>query len=387
MADKKAKISLSTIVKNESRVILNMLNSVLPIIDYFVVVDTGSNDGTQEIIREFFKEKNVEGVVIDRPMDFFIAEEPRNLALEAAVGKADYNFIMDADDILVIDPSFDVDEFKTKMLDFNSIELLYTKGSETFNRISFISTDKPWKWYGPRHEILLCGGIYDGAKVEANNLVKGLSVIQTEDGMSWTTMTKQEKYEDHARALERYLSREQNAGHPRWTFYLACSYFDAGTEKNLKKALQWFEKRMDIGHGNQEELYVSQLKIARIKELMRYPMWDIADSFLKCGKLNMNRCEHLIPIIFYYHIMKEFDIAYIYSSYAMRFAEKGNNNFLFYEADIYNWKIYDLHNISCYWSDRREEAKDTFKKLWAQVEKGLVPDSEIPRLTDNKKYN
>ena len=51
------------------------------------------------------------------------------------------------------------------------------------------------------------------------------------------------------------------------------------------------------------------------------------------------------------------------------------------------WKIFDLHTLSCWYSGRREEAKVTFTKLWKQVQKGgIVPDHEIPRITDNKKY-
>jgi len=42
---------LNMIVKNEAQVIARCLTSVRPIIDYWVIVDTGSTDGTQETIR------------------------------------------------------------------------------------------------------------------------------------------------------------------------------------------------------------------------------------------------------------------------------------------------------------------------------------------------
>ena len=50
------KVSLcpNMIVKNESHVILRLLNSVAPIIDYWVIADTGSTDGTQEIIKNYY---------------------------------------------------------------------------------------------------------------------------------------------------------------------------------------------------------------------------------------------------------------------------------------------------------------------------------------------
>ncbi|MGW8788902.1 glycosyltransferase, partial [Heyndrickxia sporothermodurans] len=42
-------ICLSMIVKNEASVIRRCLDSVRPLIDTWVIIDTGSTDGTQDI--------------------------------------------------------------------------------------------------------------------------------------------------------------------------------------------------------------------------------------------------------------------------------------------------------------------------------------------------
>ena len=57
----KVKICLWTHVQNEAHVIEKMLSTAVDYIDYWVLVDNGSTDGTQDIIKNFFKEKNVEG--------------------------------------------------------------------------------------------------------------------------------------------------------------------------------------------------------------------------------------------------------------------------------------------------------------------------------------
>ena len=44
------------IVKNESKVIERCLGSVKDFINYWVIVDTGSTDGTQQIIKNFMKD-------------------------------------------------------------------------------------------------------------------------------------------------------------------------------------------------------------------------------------------------------------------------------------------------------------------------------------------
>ena len=45
-------LCLCMIVKNESAVITRCLRSVKPIIDYWVICDTGSSDNTKELIAE-----------------------------------------------------------------------------------------------------------------------------------------------------------------------------------------------------------------------------------------------------------------------------------------------------------------------------------------------
>ena len=58
-------LCLNMIVKNESHVIKRCLDSVKPIIDYWVIFDTGSTDGTQRIIQEVLKD--IPGQLHERP--------------------------------------------------------------------------------------------------------------------------------------------------------------------------------------------------------------------------------------------------------------------------------------------------------------------------------
>ena len=48
------------IVKDESHIILETLQNLINYInfDYWVISDTGSTDGTQDLIKEFFKKIN-----------------------------------------------------------------------------------------------------------------------------------------------------------------------------------------------------------------------------------------------------------------------------------------------------------------------------------------
>lgn len=386
MNQKIAKISLSVIVKNEANVILLMLESVYSILDYYVVVDTGSVDGTQDIVRNFFKEKGIPGEVIEHPFKNY--EDARNVALFAVKDKCDYGFWIDADDKLIIDPQFDINLFKTNLFNFDGMRCKYIRGlHQNHTRISFFSTTKPWRWFGALHEVIECEEPSENTIV---GYIDGLTVVQYNKGNTWTSQSLQNKYKNHVKILEEYIeTADQNHRlFSRWIFYLAQSYLDVGSEHDLKKSMEYYEKRIELPDDYVEEKYISLLKISEIKLRLNYPMHEVLESYLKCIKINPNRAEHLIPIIEYYQSINNYHVAYIYSSYAMNFAGKPPiNSSLFINESVYDWKIYDLHNLSCWWSGRIDEAKKVFIKLWDQVEKGLVSDDQIHRLTDNKKFN
>ena len=380
---KKSTISLSVIVKNEAKVIERMLSTIWPILDYYIVVDTGSTDGTQDIVRKFFDEKGIPGEVIEHEWKNF--EVARNTALEAVKGKADFGFWIDADEQLIIDPRFNVDVFKASITPLDGVHCKVQYGAQNYFRMQFFKTDKPWIWYGPVHEVLVYkDGETIGPKVGE---AEGLTTLVLPDGNSWTSETQQQKYEGHAKILEDYVANDPKKD-PRWLFYLAQSYRDANTPENKEKAIEWYQKRAAIKEGYWEEVYFSMLMVASIKGSLERPVPEILEDYLKCGKANTFRIEHLIPIILHYQQIKEFDIAYIYSSHAMKFAGKSPfpNASLFIDPSIYEWKIYDLHSLSAWYSGRKDEAKTTFRLLSKAIDKGLVPEHEIARLNENKKF-
>lgn len=85
------KISLCMIVKNEEKFLRNCLNSTKSLVDEFVIVDTGSTDGTLDIAREFGG-----NIYYFEWCDDFSAA--RNFSIEKATG--DWILILDADEEL-----------------------------------------------------------------------------------------------------------------------------------------------------------------------------------------------------------------------------------------------------------------------------------------------
>ena len=94
----KPTLCLNMIVKNEAKIIARCLTSARPLVSTWVIVDTGSTDGTQDVIRRTLAD--LPGELHERPWRNFGANRTEALAL--AKGKSEYILIMDADDELVI---------------------------------------------------------------------------------------------------------------------------------------------------------------------------------------------------------------------------------------------------------------------------------------------
>ena len=65
MKDKNSKIVMITMFKNESTVIKRMLDSCLPYVDYYVMQDNGSTDGTNEIAKQFLIDNELSGEIYE----------------------------------------------------------------------------------------------------------------------------------------------------------------------------------------------------------------------------------------------------------------------------------------------------------------------------------
>ncbi len=141
-------VCLNMIVKDEASVIERCLASVKPFVTHWVIVDTGSTDGTQDIIRRFMAD--VPGTLHERPWRNF--GHNRNEALELARGEADYLLMMDADNSFHAPagwhwPALGAPGYYVQM------DLSGTR----YQQCLLISTALPWRWEGVLHEYLTAG--------------------------------------------------------------------------------------------------------------------------------------------------------------------------------------------------------------------------------------
>src|SRR5271157_4491428 len=136
-------ICLNMIVKNESAVIGRCLASVKSVIDHWVIVDTGSSDGTQSIIRKCLE--GIPGELHERPWVDFAFN--RNEVLALAKGKGDYFLLLDADESLDFAQNFIMPGLIT------DVYYVCVQATDVIIYREFlIKSCLDWKWVGILHE-------------------------------------------------------------------------------------------------------------------------------------------------------------------------------------------------------------------------------------------
>jgi glycosyltransferase involved in cell wall biosynthesis len=354
------------IVKNESHIIHECLNSVYKLIDYWVIVDTGSTDGTQDIIRKFFEEKGIPGELHESEWKGF--GKSRTEALSLCKGKADYVYMIDADDYLQgqfkLPPGTEIDSFALRL------------GREEFSwwRNQIFSMKEDWEYVGILHEYPRCISKPQPimSKLEGNYRV----VARTIGGRN-VGVTAIEKYSKDAEILEKALIEEPQNN--RYQFYLGQSYFDS---QQWEKAIAAYEKRIDMG-GWPEEVFYSLYRIGVAKSMLSKPPQEVIDAFLRAYQYRPIRAEPLYHISQIYRVLLQMPaVAYTFAKAAMDIPYPVGD-ILFVPDVIYKFAIIDEVCATAAYAGHATIGYNAGKRL---LEEGNIPVSELPRIHNNIKH-
>jgi tetratricopeptide (TPR) repeat protein len=280
----KGKLCLNMIVKNESRIIERLLSSVLSIIDTYCITDTGSNDDTPNIIREFMKKHNKPGEVIIEPFKNFGYN--RTFALQKAEPWGEYALLLDADMKLVISP-----DFNPKDLTADGYLLLQGNPSMKYYNTRIVKTNIGVKCVSPTHEY------YDFPKDSVQVKLHTLYIDDIGDGGC-----KADKFERDIRLLKEGLEEEPNNG--RYHFYIGNSYKNIG---KYEEAIDWYKKRVKIG-GWHEEVFYSLYEIGNAySDLKR--MESAIYYWMEAWNHHPKRSESLYEIVKHYREISKHTLA------------------------------------------------------------------------------
>ena len=225
-------ICLNMIVKNESHIIERCLKSVYDLVDTWCIIDTGSTDGTQEIIRKFMKNKP--GILLERPWVNFGYNRNEGLAFARTWG--DWSFLIDADMVL-INKGFDKNELHPSI---DVIDIVQDNNGTVYNNMRILNNLKEWKCVGVTHEYYDCVG---GASTR--RFTDKLLFDDVSDGGS-----KSDKFERDIRLLSQGIIDEPD--NVRYYFYLAQSYRDI---RDYENAIKYYQIRHDMGGWDEEVFF------------------------------------------------------------------------------------------------------------------------------------
>lgn len=208
-------LCLNMIVKNESKIILRLLESVYQLLDSYCICDTGSTDDTIRIITNFFIEKGIEGKILQKPFTDFGYN--RTFALNACIDmeSADYILLLDADMTIIRDLSISADNFKRDLIGGDVFYVLQGNDSFNYQNTRIVKNRISAKYWGCTHEYV---------SIPENSVLKHIAknvffIHDIGDGNC-----KNDKSERDIRLLEQGLI--DNPNNDRYTFYLANTYRD-----------------------------------------------------------------------------------------------------------------------------------------------------------------
>jgi len=359
----KKTITLCMIVKNESHIIHECLNSVYKYLDYWVICDTGSTDGTQDIIKKFFEEKGIPGELHQHEWKGF--GHNRTEAFRACEGKADYAFVIDADDYIE-----GTIPFNKENMEADCYALRMGRPDFSWWRNQVFKLDAKWKYVGVLHEYAMC----EKQNPTTDRLVGNYRVVARTMGARNLNITPIEKYKKDAELLEMALLDEPD--NTRYHFYLAQSYFDS---QQWQKAEEQYARRASMG-GWQEEVYYSIYRMALCKAMQEKPWPEIQQAFLDAYNYRPCRAEPL------YHIAQVYRQKFNMPILAYMFARAAadipfpQNDILFVADAIYKYAVWDEIAATAYYAGYPVVGYDACVKL---LKENNIPKSEIQRIQSN----
>lgn len=336
------RLCLHMIVKNEAHVIKRCLDSVMSLIDYWVIVDTGSTDDTKKIIKDYLQD--IPGELHEIPWTNW--GETRSKALAFALHKAEYILLMDADDIL---------EFQgpVQFPPLTKDQYIMWRGIQgySYHRPQIIKGDLPWKYVGVTHEYLDCLYPY------TSEILESVRYITLDDGAESQDLKK--KFMKNVELLEEGLKQEPD--NVRYAFYLADSYLNVG-EKG--KALEMYQKRIDMG-GWDQEVFWSKLQMSYIMRELNFPTSVVLEAYRDAYRYRPHRSESVYFMADILNQLEKYEEAYkLIKTHEL--AEKPTEKDVLFNIDwIEDYGILFQLSISAHHAGHYEESLDACNKLLA----------------------
>ncbi len=349
-------ICLNMIVRNEAHVIHELLDSIADFIDTWVIVDTGSDDGTQDVIVSHMAKLGKPGHLHERPWRHF--GHNRSEAIALAQGQADYIWVMDADDLVA-------GELDLSNLHADVYQMQIESPGVNYWRRQLFRDGLPWRYEGVVHEHAVCDVPVTEVRLRGDYTIQSRRI----GGRNLDP----EKYWRDIRLLLGELERDPND--TRSVFYIARSYNSLGDWTNTR---DWYRRRVAMG-GWEEEVFYSLWRSATAMEMLDEPWPEVLDAYLKAWAFRPSRAEPLHDIAVWYRANGQYELGHLFAQRAAQTPEP-TEDALFVNREVYRFRAVDEQAVCASWSDRPAEALELWRRLLGGSN---LPDVERPRIAAN----
>lgn len=334
-------VVLVMIVKNEAKIIERCLRAAKPAITHWSIVDTGSTDGTQDIIRR--EMADLPGTLHERPWVNFGHNRTESFQLASEWIKSQgvkaehcWCLLLDADHQLSFSLSRK-ETFYRDALTESAYCIPQKNAAVTYYNPRLIRADQPAVCRGVTHEY------WDVSR--APEPLQTLSIIDHEDGGS-----KGDKFSRDLELLTKGLANDEEKGlWDRYRFYLAQTYDSLGDVENAEKN---YAIRADMG-GFEEERWMARYRQGKM--LLRLGRESEGEAVLaKAWQERPQRAEPLYQLTHHHRNKGRNHLAEMYAKRAKEIPLP-TSDILFVEHDVYETGIDEELSIVSYYVDGKHE--------------------------------
>ena len=347
------------IVRDAADFITQTLQSVVPYIDDWVIVDTGSVDNTKQVVQNFFDNAGLNGQLVERPWIGFAHNRTEAIAL--CVGRADYAFMIDADDLV---------EGQIDLSHLDAAGYCVRFGPHNvYWRPALFSLNKNWEFRGAVHEYAVC--------------LEGDPTVNLNGDYNFVFRSLGNRGKDpqkFQRDIDVLLAEyEKDPNDPRTVFYLAQSYRDHG---DAEKAIEWYRHRSDM-HGWDEETFVATLELGKLLVQTKAEAEFVVETFERAWQLRSSRAEALVELARFHRTNDHWLDGYLaaYRASSTPFPEEDR---LFVDASAYRWRALDELAICASQLGNHQEAISACHRLLTSPH---LPFDQRERVLWNQTYS
>lgn len=358
-------LGLVMIVRNEAHDIEATLSTIKPHIDYWTILDTGSNDGTQSVIKQFME--GVPGELHEGPFEDF--SSARNRVLDLHGEQTAFTLMLDADDRVESGDALVSFLKKASASGCSAYQVRREMVASWWVPLVLRASAK-WRYRGRVHEYV-CGprGEIATERIDGpivRHVRTPISVIASRN--RWN--------KDVELLLQDWDSGVEPA---RTAFYLGQTYECLG---EFEKSLHWYSERAGMAGWSPETFEALMRKGRCYSRMNKWP--EAMNALLEAHSFDPNHAEPLFVIAENYYIQQKMDLCFLF---ARRAAEIDRpKEALFIDEDVYSWKANDLVAISAYYVSKRTNSNEVFEIGKKAADDVLRVRPDDVRIINNRRF-